>query len=202
MNDLIREYVMICPRAIMLVVTNPINAIVPFVAELLKAYGAFDAGRLFGVTTLDVVRAETFLAEVEGSVEAGDGRNVDVVGGHSPQTIVPLMSLARPRARVRAMVLERVVNRVRFGGREVYYAKEQNGGATLSTAYAVSRFTEAVCKGLQGDRGTVRCAYVHLPGIVSGNEIAKTVGVDYFAMPVELAVKDSCPVPFRRIPER
>ena len=84
-----------------------------FVAELLKAYGAFDAGRLFGVTTLDVVRSETFLAEAEGSVEAGDRRNVDVVGGHSPQTIVPLMSLARPRARVGARVLEVVVNRVR-----------------------------------------------------------------------------------------
>lgn len=202
MNELVREYAMICPKAIILVVTNPINAIVPFVAELLISYGVFDARKLFGVTTLDIVRAETFLAEAEGSVEVGDERSVDVVGGHSPQTIVPLMSLAQPCARVGARVLEGVVNRVRFGGREIYYAKEQNGGATLSTAYAVSRFTEAVCEGLQGDKNVVQCAYVHLPGIAGGNEIASAVGVDYFAMPVELAVKDSCLIPFRRNPER
>ena len=198
LNDLVKEYAMICPRAIMLVVTNPINAIVPFVAELLKAYGVFDAGRIFGVTTLDVVRAETFLAEAEGSVEAGDKRQVDVVGGHSPQTIVPLMSLARPRARVGGRLLEGVVNRVRLGGREVYCAKERNGAATLSTAYAVSRFTEAVCKGLRGGAITVQSAYVHLHGIAGGIEIVEAVGVDDFAMPVELAVKDSCQVPFYR----
>lgn len=195
-NELVREYVMICPRAMMLVVTNPINAIVPFIAELLKVYGVFDARRLFGVTTLDIVRAETFLAEAEGSVEAGDVRHVDVVGGHSPQTIVPLASLAKPRARVERIVLEGAVNRVRFGGREVYYAKEQKGAATLSTAYAVLRFTEAVCKGLRGDKNVVQCAYVHLPGIAGGNETAECVGVGYFAMPVELAVKDSCQIPF------
>ena len=201
-NELIREYVMICPSAIILVVTNPINAIVPFVAELLKLYGVFDARRLFSVTTLDVVRAETFLAEAEGSVEAGDERNVAVVGGHSPQTIVPLMSLARPRARVGARVLEGVVNRVRFGGREVYHAKEQHGAAALSIVYAVSRFTEAVCRGVQGDEDVVQCAYVHLPGIAGGKEIGEAVGVDYFAILVELAVKDTCLVPFRRNPER
>ncbi len=68
----------------------------------LGVYGVYDAGRVLGVTTLDVVRAETFLAEAETEAE-GEGRGsvgvlggrrrrrrrrrrVDVVGGHSPQT--------------------------------------------------------------------------------------------------------------------
>lgn len=33
------------------------------------------------------------------------------------------------------------------------------------------------------------CAYVHLPGLDGGNEIAEAVGVDYFSVPVELGVK-------------
>lgn len=188
MRELVKEYARVCAEAIMLVVTNPVNAIVPFTAELLKGYGVFDARRLYGVTTLDIVRAETFLAEAEGR-QGGEDRFVHVVGGHSPQTIVPLMSQARPPPQVGWRELEGVVNRVRFGGREVYYAKEQNGAATLSTAYAVLRFTEALCKGLQGEKDMVECAYVHLPGIEGGDEIAEAVGVEYFAVPVEFAVK-------------
>lgn len=187
-RSLLSEYARICPGAIMLVVTNPVNAIVPLVAELLKAFGAFDARKIFGITTLDVVRAETFLAEAEGSIGVGE-RRVDVLGGHSPQTIVPLMSQARPPARVQGKVLEEVVNRIRFGGREVFNAKEQKGAATLSTAYATLRFTEAVCEALLGKEGGKQCAYVHLPGIEGGDEIAEAVGVDYFAVPVDLAVK-------------
>lgn len=186
-RDLAGEYARVCPRAMMLVVTNPVNAIVPFVAELLKGYGVFDAGRLFGVTTLDVVRAETFLAEAERYVKVGE-RRVDVVGGHSPQTTVPLLSQARPAARVGGGVLEGVVNRIRFGGREVVNAKERSGAATLSTAYATFRFTEAVCEALRGQEGGVQCAYVHLRGIEGGDEMAEAVGVEYFAVPVELAV--------------
>lgn len=188
MPGLVKSYARSCPRATMLVVTNPINAIVPYIAELLRAHGVFDARRLFGVTTLDIVRAETFLAEAEGGgVVVGD-RRVDVIGGHSPQTMVPLLSLAQPAARVGGMELEGVANRVRFGGREIIYAKERNGAAALSTAYAVLRFAEAVCRGLRGEKGVVECAYVHLPGIEGGDGMAEELGVGYFAVPVEFDV--------------
>ena len=74
-----------------MIVTNPINAIVPFAAEVLKKNGMFDARRLLGITTLDVVRAETFLAEMlDKRSELGTGPVVDVIGGHSAETIIPL----------------------------------------------------------------------------------------------------------------
>ena len=46
-----------------------------------------------GVTTLDVVRANTFVAEAKGL----DTRDVDVpvIGGHAGETILPLLSQAR-----------------------------------------------------------------------------------------------------------
>ena len=76
-----------------MMVTNPINAILPFAAEVLKKHGMFDARRLIGVTTLDVVRAETFLKEMlDKRSELGTGPVVDVIGGHSAETIIPLFS--------------------------------------------------------------------------------------------------------------
>ena len=76
-----------------MIVTNPVNAIVPFAAEVLKKNGAFDARRLFGITTLDAVRAETFLAEMLAKrSELGTGPVVEVIGGHSAETMIPLFS--------------------------------------------------------------------------------------------------------------
>lgn len=43
-------------------ISNPVNSTVPIAAEVLKSKGVYDERRLFGVTTLDVVRARTFYA--------------------------------------------------------------------------------------------------------------------------------------------
>lgn len=99
-----------CPKAFVLIISNPVNSTVPIAAEVLKAHNVFDAARLFGVTTLDVVRASTFTAEIIGEK---DSRNivVPVVGGHSGATIVPLLSLARPACEIPADKLDGLVHR-------------------------------------------------------------------------------------------
>ena len=38
---------------------------VPIAAKVLEKHGVFDPKRLFGVTTLDVVRSNTFVAELK-----------------------------------------------------------------------------------------------------------------------------------------
>jgi malate dehydrogenase len=43
--------------------------------------------RLFGVTTLDVVRASTFVAEILGDLSLSKDVVVPVVGGHSGVTV-------------------------------------------------------------------------------------------------------------------
>jgi hypothetical protein len=55
--------------------------------------GTYHPTRLFGVTTLDVVRAEAFIAELLGA----DPKDVTVpvVGGHAGATILPLLSQVR-----------------------------------------------------------------------------------------------------------
>ena len=54
------------PQAFVLVISNPVNSLVPVFAEVLKSHNVFDPKRLFGVTSLDLVRASTFVAEVTG----------------------------------------------------------------------------------------------------------------------------------------
>ena len=43
-------------------ISNPVNSTVPIASEVFKKAGTYDPKRLFGVTTLDVVRAKTFYA--------------------------------------------------------------------------------------------------------------------------------------------
>ena len=47
-------------------ISNPVNSTVPIAAEVFKKAGTYDPKRLFGVTTLDVVRAKTFYAGLKG----------------------------------------------------------------------------------------------------------------------------------------
>ena len=43
-----------CPKAMFLVISNPVNSTVPIFAETLKKHGVYDKRRLFGVTTLGI----------------------------------------------------------------------------------------------------------------------------------------------------
>jgi len=52
-----------CPKAFLCIITNPVNSTVPIASEVFKAAGVYDPKRIFGVTTLDIVRANAFIAE-------------------------------------------------------------------------------------------------------------------------------------------
>jgi malate dehydrogenase len=57
-----------CPEAMFLVISNPVNSTVPIFAETMKKHGVYNPKKLFGVTTLDVVRANTFVADNQGII--------------------------------------------------------------------------------------------------------------------------------------
>jgi len=165
-----------CPNAFFLIISNPVNSTVPIFAEILKKAGVFNAKKLFGVTTLDVCRANTFVAESQGF----DVRktNVTVVGGHAGITILPLLSQVKG-AKFTKEDKEKLTHRIQFGGDEVVAAKAGGGSATLSMAYAGAVFAEKVLRAANGEKGIVECTYVQ-------SEVAK--GLSYFSSPVELGV--------------
>ena len=104
-----------CPDACVLVISNPVNSTVPIAAEVLKKAGVYNPKKLFGVTTLDVTRARTFVAKMtDTDVDTVD---VPVVGGHAGTTIVPLLSQALPSGCgvFEDQIRDTLVNRIMFG---------------------------------------------------------------------------------------
>ena len=110
-----------CPGAWVAVISNPVNSTVPIAAEVLKRMGAFSPTRLFGVTTLDVVRANAFVGEALGVDPAGV--RVPVVGGHAGATILPLLSASQPRLALSREAAEALTVRIQDAGTEVVKAK-------------------------------------------------------------------------------
>jgi len=147
-----------CPGALVNMISNPVNSTVPIAAEVFKQYGTYDPKKLFGVTTLDVVRARTFYASKKGLRVSGV--DVPVVGGHAGVTILPLFSQASPLEKLTDEEIEALTKRTQDGGTEVVQAKAGKGSATLSMAYAGALFAEACLKGLNGVKDVVECSYV------------------------------------------
>ncbi|MQL96180.1 hypothetical protein Taro_028850 [Colocasia esculenta] len=122
-----------CPNAIVNMISNPVNSTVPIAAEVFKKAGTYDEKKLFGVTTLDVLRAKTFYAGKAG-LPAADV-NVPVVGGHAGITILPLFSQATPTGNALSSDdIKALTKRTQDGGTEVVEAKAGKGSATLSMA--------------------------------------------------------------------
>ncbi|CAM8954630.1 unnamed protein product [Rhodiola kirilowii] len=147
-----------CPNAIVNMISNPVNSTVPIAAEVFKKAGTYDPKKLFGVTTLDVVRAKTFYAG-KAKVQVA-GVDVPVVGGHAGITILPLFSQATPSSNLSSEEITALTKRTQDGGTEVVEAKAGKGSATLSMAYAGALFGDACLKGLNGVPDVVECSFV------------------------------------------
>uniref|UniRef100_A0A1B6F1E5 Malate dehydrogenase n=1 Tax=Cuerna arida TaxID=1464854 RepID=A0A1B6F1E5_9HEMI len=157
-RDLIQAAAEVAPKALIGIISNPVNSTVPIAAEVLKKAGVYDPNRLFGVTTLDIVRANTFVGQAKGLDPKAV--NVPVVGGHSGVTIIPLISQATPSVSFPKDQLEALTVRIQEAGTEVVKAKAGAGSATLSMAYAGARFAFALCRAINGESNVVECSFV------------------------------------------
>ncbi|KAH9887612.1 malate dehydrogenase [Cubamyces lactineus] len=176
-RDLAAAIARVSPKAKVLVISNPVNSTVPIVSAVFEKAGVYDPAHIFGVTTLDVVRAQRFLAGVTNS-DPKDVK-VTVVGGHSGATIVPLLSQTPQGKGLTGEVYDKLVHRIQFGGDEVVQAKEGAGSATLSMAYAGARFTADILRALNGEKGVVTPTFVKSP-------LFADQGIDFFSSNVEL----------------
>jgi malate dehydrogenase len=99
--------------------------------------------------------------------------NINVIGGHSGVTILPLLSqlgLDFSEQEIAALT-----DRIQNAGTEVVEAKAGGGSATLSMGQAAARFCLSLIKAMQGEP-VVECAYVEGDGEHS----------QFFAQPVKL----------------
>src|SRR5690554_4840040 len=160
-----------CPNACIGIITNPVNTTVAIAKKVLEKKGVYNKNKLFGVTTLDVIRAETFVAELHGKNPSEV--TVPVIGGHSGTTILPLLS--QTGLNFTDEEIESLTHRIQNAGTEVVEAKAGGGSATLSMGQAAARFCFSLVKGLQGEAVT---EYAYVEG--DGND------AQYFAQAVRL----------------
>merc|ERR1719295_2085228 len=175
----------VCPDACLAIISNPVNSTVPIASEMFKKAGKYNPNKIFGVTTLDIVRANKFISELKG-LDPQDV-NCPVVGGHAGITIMPLISQCTPSVEFPADELSALTVRIQDAGTEVVKAKAGAGSATLSMAYAAARFTDSLMKAMNGQEGVIECAYVasnvteapyFAPPILLGpNGVAKNLGL-------------------------
>eukprot|EP00756_Hemistasia_phaeocysticola_P029544 Hpha_TRINITY_DN16238_c0_g1::TRINITY_DN16238_c0_g1_i3::g.14737::m.14737/K00026/MDH2; malate dehydrogenase len=167
-KNLVESVAKSAPNAVLGIISNPVNSTVPIAAEVLKKAGVYDPKKLCGVTTLDVIRANTFLSGNQG--KDPKDFNVTVIGGHAGITILPLLS----QTGVSLSDADRaaLTHRIQFGGDEVVQAKAGAGSATLSMAYAAYLFAENVLAAFDGEERT-QCAFVE----------SKVTDAQYFASP-------------------
>jgi len=164
----------VCPSASLAIISNPVNSTVPIASEMFKKAGKLNPNKIFGVTTLDIVRANTFIAELKGLNP--QEVNCPVIGGHAGVTIMPLLSQCIPQVEFAPDALKALTERIQDAGTEVVKAKAGAGSATLSMAYAAARFTDSLIKAFNGQEGVVECAYV----------ASNLTEAPYFATPILL----------------
>merc|ERR1712210_451843 len=164
----------VCPDAMIAIISNPVNSTVPIAAEVFKKAGVYNPKKIFGVSTLDVVRSNEFIGALKGINP--QEVNCPVVGGHAGVTIMPLISQCSPAVSFDADTLNALTVRIQDAGTEVVKAKDGAGSATLSMAYAAARFTDSLIKGMKGVEGVTECAYVE----------SDVTEAKYFATPLVL----------------
>lgn len=184
-RDLAAACAKACPKALIGIISNPVNSTVPIASETLAKAGALDPKRVFGVSTLDVVRANAFIGEAAG-VDP-QKVNLPVIGGHSGVTILPLLSQCNPAVNFSQDKIKALTERIQEAGTEVVKAKAGAGSATLSMAYAGARFAISLIRALRGEQNVIECAYVRsdvteakyfaTPLILGKNGIEKNLGI-------------------------
>ncbi|AIN17095.1 MULTISPECIES: malate dehydrogenase [Yersinia] len=160
-RNLVEQIARTCPKALIGIITNPVNTTVAIAAEVLKKAGVYDKNKLFGITTLDAIRSNTFVAELKG--KQPQDIEVPVIGGHSGVTILPLLSQIPGISFTEQEVID-LTKRIQNAGTEVVEAKAGGGSATLSMGQAAARFGLSLVRALQGESNVVECSYVEGDG--------------------------------------
>jgi len=176
-----------CPQAWIGLITNPVNSTVPVAAEVLKKHNVYNPHKLFGVSTLDIQRAQTFIGELRGQDAAKVV--VDVIGGHSPETMIPVLS--HVEGKFTEAEAKDLTVRVKEAGTFVVNAKDGQGSATLSMAYAAAKFTASIIRAINGES-------VREVAYIDAHALKVETPTQYFGLAIELGktgITKAFPIP-------
>ncbi|KAH8371965.1 hypothetical protein KR093_009548, partial [Drosophila rubida] len=177
-TEVAKEICLTCPHALIAFITNPLNAIVPLVAKVLMDQDAYDPKRLFGVTTLNVIRAKSFMGESIGVDPLTV--SIPVVGGDGGDTTLPIISQSRPKFDGSAKERDELVQRLQSARSNVVDAKAGKGSIerslSMGMAYSGGNFVNSLLRALNNEQNVIECAYVQ----------SDVTAAEFFASPVLL----------------
>ncbi|CAH2062910.1 unnamed protein product, partial [Iphiclides podalirius] len=154
------------------IVTEPINTLVPLAAEAMRNQASHDPNKLFGITGVDALQAQTLYARESALIQSEC--IVPVIGGHSRETMVPLFSQATPRSKLTEEKSQELTAILRNATPE----RSESHSPTLSVAYAVSIFVNSVLEALNGET-------VQVNALVENNDF----GTSFFSGLVDVGPK-------------
>ncbi|CAH2000492.1 unnamed protein product [Acanthoscelides obtectus] len=138
-------------KAFLAVGTEPINSVLPLCCETLKKFGSYNPSTVFGITADDSVRANTIIAK---TMKVGpECVSVPVIGGHSEETRVPVLSQVKPKIEFSHEEIEKITASIK----KPQQKKETSG---FLAAFATARFILSLVKGIRGHKNVIECAYV------------------------------------------
>jgi len=174
-----------CPAALVAVISNPINSMVPIVSGVMKQWGVYDPRKVFGVTTLNLERAN-YMIGLETGVPS-DKISCPVIGGHADESIIPLFSRCDAARSLNSVQMTKITENIRNCNDTVTAAKGGKGGPTLSMAYSAGRFCNSLLLALGGHKNLVECTYVRTDLTAEDEKnIAAVTETAYFSTPVVL----------------
>jgi len=199
-RDLAQGIANFAPNSFILVISNPVNSTVPIFSQVLMKNDCFNAKKLFGVTTLDLVRSNTFISQLSNYKLKPSDLEIQVIGGHSGDTIVPIFSQSK---NLNALNFynnlskeqrDALIHRIQFGGDEVVQAKKGMGSATLSMAYSGFKLAEKLMKSIKGESNNIiESSFIYLHDDIKGSLETKKIlknsfnsTIDYISLPVKL----------------
>ncbi|MED4345878.1 malate dehydrogenase [Heyndrickxia coagulans] len=204
MENVTKEIVKYSPNAVLIVLTNPVDAMTYTVFQT----SGFPKNRVIGQSgVLDTARFRAFVAE-ELDVSVKDVTGF-VLGGHGDEMVplvryayaggIPLETLI-PKER-----LDQIVERTRKGGGEIVNLLG-NGSAYYAPAAALTEMVEAIAKDqrrilpavayLEGEYG-YNGIYLGIPVILGGNGLEKIIELDL--TPEEKAALDKSAASVRKV---
>jgi len=181
-GSVVSEVVKLSPEAILIIVSNPLDAMVQHAFSLV----GFPKNRVVGMAgVLDTARFRTFLAQ-ELNISVKDIQAY-VLGGHGDQMVpltqyttvggVPIGDLLSPES------LERIIKRTQGGGGEIV-ALLKTGSAFYAPSAAVAEMVDAIlldqkrqlpCAALlEGEYG-INGIYMGVPVVLGANGVEKVI---------------------------
>lgn len=155
-HQITEHIIAICPTALVAIFTKPITSTLAMVSEIYKCAGKWDPNKLFGSVSTEIMQIEAITGDILDLDPASI--LIPVVGGADTNTIVPLLSRAKPMNQFTAGQSNAMIKLFQAAEQEIEYSNIKK--LALVDGSAAVKLILAIAGGLSGLDNVYACAFV------------------------------------------